>query len=123
MYWELNIDADISGVKKDKIGTNQKFFSDILLPANFSACLLQITTSYCKLGAFHLLSRIIYMSTSIVSGIAVFIFVSNQPGHDVSQHKKDLILGIYMCGKFVWGFYFWLCVHSFYRQLEYYDLP
>lgn len=73
--------------------------------------------------SLHLLSRICYMSTSIVSGILVLIFVSELPKSDLPQHIPQLILGIYMCGKFVWGFYYWLCVYSFYRQLPYYDLP
>ena len=73
--------------------------------------------------SFHLISRIIYMSTSIVSGILVFIFVSRLPKSNLPQHIPQLILGIYMCGKFVWGFYYLLCVYSFYRQLAYYDIP
>ena len=71
--------------------------------------------------SLHLVSRILYMATSISSGILIFALIRKQPS-DLSECIPQVILGVYLCGKFVVGFYFWLCVFSFYKTIDYYNI-
>ena len=73
--------------------------------------------------SFHLLSRTIYMATSIAAGILIFASVSKEEKTELSERILDIVFGIYLCGKFIWGFYFWICAYSFYRNMDYYNIP
>ena len=73
--------------------------------------------------SLHLLSRTIYMATSIAAGILIFASVSKEEKTELSESILDIVFGIYLCGKFIWGFYFWICAYSFYRNIDYYNIP
>ena len=89
-----------------------------------TSCLLLygvITKQKCALS-LHLLSKTVYMATSITAGILIFASVSKEQ-EELSERILDIVFGIYLCGKFVWGFYFWICAYSFYRNMDYYNIP
>ena len=73
--------------------------------------------------SFHLLSRTIYMATSIAAGILIFASVSKEEKTELSERIRYIVFGIYLCGKFIWGFYFWICAYSYYRTMDYYNMP
>ena len=73
--------------------------------------------------SFHLLSRTIYMATSIAAGILIFASVSKEEKTELSERIIVIVFGIYLCGKFIWGFYFWICAYSYYRTMDYYNMP
>ena len=80
-----------------------------------------IVKQRCALS-LHLLSRAVYMATSITAGILIFASVSKEQ-EELSERILDIVFGIYLCGKFVWGFYFWICAYSYYKKIDYCNLP
>ena len=72
--------------------------------------------------SFHLISRAIYMATSVIAGILIFASISKTAEVELSERGLDIVFGVYLCAKFVMGFYFWICAYSFCRKINYHNI-
>ena len=65
----------------------------------------------------HMGVRTLGMTLSIISSIMMFTSVDVEKN---SSLKIELLVGIYFLGKFLLGFYFLICIHSFCKTIGYY---
>ena len=70
----------------------------------------------------HMIARLIEMAISIVTSIYIFMSIEHFPDEHHCNLALPIFLGILLLGRFLFGFYFFCCVYSFYKQAEYDDI-